>query len=92
MTRFWNLYTNPQTEQLRELRNEHKKLSNLYDGLLAHKDELIEEENQMSKQIVELKNKAGIAETRAKEAEAEVVRLKAKLYDLLVERKAGDAR
>ena len=87
VTRFWNLYTNPQTEELKELRKEHKKLGGLYDSLLAHRDELEAEQKANNDAIAVLKSRAGDAQRRAEEAEAEVVRLKAKLYDLLVERK-----
>lgn len=87
VTRFWNLYTNPQTEELKELRKEHKKLSVLYDDLLVRRDELLADQKVGAETIDQLSSRAGDAQRRAEEAEAEVVRLKAKLYDLLVERK-----
>jgi len=87
VTRFWNEHTNPQTEKLKELQDLNKRLAETNDALKFRKEGLVAEEDQMSKQIVELKNKVGIAETRAKEAEKEVVRLKAKLYDLMIAEK-----
>lgn len=87
VTRFWNQHTNPQTEELKELRKEHRKLSGLYDDLLARRDELLDYQKAGAETIEQLSSRAGDAQRRAEEAEAEVVRLKAKLYDLLVERK-----
>lgn len=85
MVEFWNRHTNPQTKELRELREEHKKLSRLYDGLLARRDELLADQKMGAEAIDKLNTRIGDAQRAAEEAEAEVVRLKAKLYDILVE-------
>lgn len=87
VTRFWNQHTNPQTEELERNRDTYdlivegnKKLRNENDELKEQVSELLERESE----LVTLRDDA---QRRAEEAEAEVVRLKAKLYDLLVERK-----
>ena len=87
VTRFWNTYTNPQTEELKRNRDAYdfvvegnKKLKSENDELKEQVDELLERESGLVLQRDE-------ALDRAEYAEAEVVRLKAKLYDLLVERK-----
>ena len=87
VTRFWNTYTNPQTEDLKRNRDAYdfvvegnKKLKNENDELKEQRDDLLERESGLVVQRDE-------ALDRAEYAEAEVVRLKAKLYDLLVERK-----
>ena len=86
---FWNRHTNPQTKELKELREEHRKLSRLYDGLLARRDELLADQKVGAETIDKLHSRIGDAQRAAEEAEAEVVRLKAKLYDVLVEGKEG---
>lgn len=87
VTRFWNQHTNPQTEELKRNRDAYdfivegnKKLKNENDELKEQVSELLERESE----LVTLRDDARL---RAEEAEAEVVRLKAKLYDLLVEQK-----
>ena len=87
VTRFWNTYTNPPTEELKRNRDAYdfvvegnKKLKSENDELKEQVDELLERESGLVLQRDE-------ALDRAEYAEAEVVRLKAKLYDLLVERK-----
>ena len=87
VVRFWNQHTNPQTEELKRNRDAYdfivegnKKLKNENDELKEQVSDLLERESE----LVTLMDDA---QRRAEDAEAEVVRLKAKLYDLLVERK-----
>lgn len=87
VTRFWNQYTNPQTKELEELRKEHIKLNMMYEGSLNRNSELkrlLEEEAGLA---MDLQTRVGDAQRVAEDAEAEVMRLKAKLYDLIVEGK-----
>ena len=90
VTRFWNLYTNPQTEELKELRATNDRLKKEVERLTARRDELLEDQKMGADLVANLQSRAGDAQRRAEEAEAEVVRLKAKLYDLMVEGKGGD--
>lgn len=90
VTRFWNTYTNPQTEELKKLREENKRLTEENEMLKARRDELLEDAKVGADAITVLTGRVGDAQRRAEEAEAEVVRLKAKLYDLLVEEKGED--
>lgn len=87
VTRFWNRHTNPQTEELEKLRQEHQKLKMMYDGSLNRIENLEKALAENAGLVADLRTSAGNAQRAAEEAEAEVVRLKAKLYDLLVERK-----
>lgn len=87
VTRFWNLYTNPESKELKELRQKHIELKMMYEGSLNRNSELkrmLEEEAGL---VMDLQTRVGDAQRAAEDAEDEIIRLKAKLYDLLVERK-----
>lgn len=85
-TRFYNQHSNPEYEELKTLRTENRKLSGRVESLEARRDELIGDVKQASDVIIEEMKKKGEAIERAEKAEEEIVRLKAKLYDLMVEK------
>lgn len=87
VTRFWNLYTNPQTEELKELRDAYDLISKENNELKRENNKLSETQFNLLAEREDLRTRTGDAQRAAEEAEAEVVRLKAKLYDLLVEQK-----
>lgn len=87
VTRFWNIYTNPEHEKLNELKILNKRLGEENLALKSRRDELLEDQKAGHDAITVLKSRLGDAQRRAEDAEAEVIRLKAKLYDLLVEQK-----
>ena len=83
VTRFWNQHTNPQTEELKKLRSANKELTVRLDKLLADQKVNDETVNRLERGLID-------AQRKAEEAGAEVVSLKAKLYDLLVAKKGDD--
>ena len=93
-TRFYNQHTNPEYAELYELRKQNKKLTDkqaelarLYtrwEELENKKSELEEEEKKLREKIYNLSGEKLKESERADFAEAEIVRLKAKLYDLMV--------
>ena len=85
VTRFWNQHTNPQTKELQELRSANKELMTRLEKLLANQKVNDEVLSRLERQLIDTHN-------RAEEAEAEVIQLKAKLYDLLVEKKGDELR
>ena len=85
VTRFWNQHTNPQTEELKELRSTNNGLTAKLDKLLADQKVNDGDINRLERQLID-------AQHRAEEAEAEVIQLKAKLYDLLAEKKGDELR
>ena len=87
VTRFWNEHTNPQTEERKKLRAENKRLSEENEVLKARRDELLADVDKGGVNISKLSIQLSEERSRADAAEAEVVRLKAKLYDLLIEKK-----
>lgn len=89
MVEFWNRHTNPQTEELQGLRSVNKELVKENKALTALRDELLADQKVGAEAIDKLNTRIGDAQRAAEEAEAEVVRLKAKLYDVLVEGKEG---
>lgn len=83
VTRFWNQHTNPQTEELKKLRSANKELTVRLDKLLADQKVNDETVNRLERGLID-------AQRKAEKAGAEVVSLKAKLYDLLVAKKGDD--
>lgn len=82
-TRFWNQYTNPDKEMLVKTYEENANLK-------KQNETLTERRNQLSQEVEEAANKWQSTyeqfreqEERALKAEAEIVQLKAKLYDLM---------
>lgn len=82
-TRFWNQHTNPEHEGLKELRATNRRLREENEKLTARRDELLEDQKKSSDYITEQSTKIGEAQRRAEAAEAEVMALKAKLYDYM---------
>lgn len=87
VTRFWNIYTNPQTDELKELRSENERVRKENKELTAKIEEAVDDMLGNAEEVGRLSKRIESIQSRAEEAENEVVRLKAKLYDLLVERK-----
>lgn len=89
MVEFWNRYTNPQTEELKRNRDAYDFVVDESEKLRAENDKLKDRVASLLAEQTELRTRTGDAQRAAEEAEAEVVRLKAKLYDVLVEGKEG---
>ena len=87
VTRFWNLHTNPQTEELKKQQDAYDFIVKDNEKLKSENDSLREAQFNLLAEREDLRTRTGDAQRRAEEAEAEVIRLKAKLYDLLIERK-----
>lgn len=87
VTRFWNQHTNPQTEELKKREMAYNAVADGNRKIRAENDELKERLQELSVERTDLIAHADYAQHRLDKAEAEVLRLKAKLYDLLVERK-----
>ena len=83
LTRFWNEHTNPQTDELRELRAINSRLGKENEALASCRAELLEDAKRGAECISALNNDLMEARARADAAEAEVVKLKARLFDLL---------
>lgn len=82
-TRFWNQHTNPEHEKLEALEVEFKTLRTRNEQLTARRDELLEDAKRGTEYMAELNNRLTEAVARAEAAEAEIIQLKAKLYDLI---------
>lgn len=87
VTRFWNLHTNPERKELAELKDINARLGKENEKLAARRDELLEEVKQGADYTSKLIEQKMMAEARAEAAEAEIVKLKAKLYDLMIAQK-----
>lgn len=83
-TRFYNQHTNPDYEELKNLENKRKSLRTRIDQLETRRMELLEDAKRGSDFITEQGKRIQEAEKRAETAEAEVIQLKARLYDLMV--------
>lgn len=92
VTRFWNQHTNPQTKELIELRHAYELIADGNRVLRNANDELEKRLAALLESNGDMATHIGDAQRRAEEAEAEVTRLKAKLYDLLVERKGDELK
>lgn len=83
-TRFWHQHSNPEYEELKVLREERRKLSEQVKQLTARRDELLADAKRGTEYIGELNSRLTDTEARAEAVEAEVVKLKARLFDLLI--------
>lgn len=81
-TRFWNQHTNPDYEELKVLREECNGLRKRNAELEERRAELLEDSKRGAEYITEQVNRIAELEKTVSDAEAEIVRLKAKLYDL----------
>lgn len=87
-TRFYNQHTNPEPKALKAAATEAKaaaaeatsKLAELQKKSNRQTDEAI----YLGKQVIELEQRAGRAETKLAVAEQTILELKAKLYDLMM--------
>ena len=83
-TRFWNQYTNPDKETLAKTFEDNISLKRQVELLSEQEDRLsrdaIESESKWKSTYEQFREQ----EARAIKAEAEIVQLKAKLYDLMV--------
>ena len=82
-TNFYNKHSNPDYEELLELRAENKTLTGHVESLRNRREELLAEVKQSADMLCEEIQKRNEATKRAEAAEEEIVRLKAKLYDLM---------
>lgn len=83
-TRFWNEHTNPERKELNDLRQKNKVMDALAEKVTARNDELEKQTEQAAQEIGKLHEELAEEKRRADEAEAEIIKLKARLYDLLV--------
>lgn len=82
-TRFWNLHTNPDHDELTSLRDEHKHYEKDVCELKSQIEELRKALSECRNEWSEQTARANLAEQMLEQKETEVVKLKAKLYDLL---------
>ena len=82
-THFWNEHTNPQTETLRETKKLLAGKERQAKELTAKLEQALEDRNTAENAYNVLADKYQDASRRAEEAEAEVIRLKAKMYDYI---------
>lgn len=87
VTWFWNQYTNPQTKELEKLRSDANRLNKENEKLTTQIKETVNDMLGSAEEVGKLTKRIESIQLRAEEAETEVIRLKSKLYDLLVERK-----
>lgn len=87
-TRFYNEHTNPAIIHLKKMLEDYRQEASTATQRLAQmtkqKDLLKTDTEQMHTQIIELEQRAGLAETKLALAEQTILELKAKLYDLMV--------
>lgn len=81
--RFWNEHTNPLKERHDKICAENRGLRDEREQLVEHRDELLASEKEAGEKVSELSAELMDAKLRAEKAEAEVIQLKARLYDLL---------
>lgn len=85
-TNFYNQHTNPVMKDLKKLvedyRAEEQEAEKKAQELERQKNLLKTDTEQMHTQIIELEQRAGIAETKLSKAEQTILELKAKLWDL----------
>lgn len=89
VVQFWNAHTNPQTEELKRMQSAFDFTASECDRLNNELGRLRGERSNLVKELEDSRIRIGDVQRAAEEAEAEVVRLKAKLYDVLVEGKEG---
>lgn len=82
-TRFWNQYTNPDKEMLAKTREENTALKKQNATLTERRNQLLEEQEEAASKWQSTYEQFREQEARALKAEAEIVQLKAKLYDLI---------
>ena len=82
-TRFWNTHTNPEHEQFKELRAEIATLKTIAKQAETDRETYNKERADREAYIDEKLALLDEAIRRAEDAEAEVIRLKARLFDLI---------
>lgn len=82
-TRFWNQHTNPEHDALREAKKSLKTMEDKAKELTAELDREQEARATVEEGYIRLVGKYNEAERQAKAAEAEIMALKAKLYDYM---------
>lgn len=87
---FWNIHTNPNYTEVLARRTENKQQTDEITKLRARRDELLREINQSAITVRELMDKAHYWQQKAEASENEILKLKAKLYDFLVEKEEKD--
>lgn len=82
-TRFWNQHTNPDKEMLSKTYEENAALKKQNATLAERRNQLLEEVKEAANKWQSTYEQFREQEARAIKAEAEIVQLKAKLYDLM---------
>lgn len=80
--RFWNLHSNPQTEELKELREANRKLNEDLTVSTVQKNKEHEARIAETQEKLEAMEKAERLAAELHDKEMEIMELKAKLYDL----------
>ena len=83
-TSFWNQHSNPEYKELRTLRGENKNLSKQIDAVRVTRDDLMKQLEEKQNALTDIAYERNELQLRAEAAEAENIKLKAKLYDLLI--------
>ncbi len=83
-TRFWNKYTNPDKKLLTKTYEDLANLKKQNEHLTARRNELLEEVKDATENWKKTYNQFREQEQRAINAEEEIIRLKARLYDLMM--------
>lgn len=81
--RFWNQHTNPQTEQYNEIRAKASRLADDSKALAARCKELKKSEAERDYMYNKERNHRTELERELRDAQTQILRLKAQLYDLL---------
>lgn len=82
-TRFWNQHTNPDKEMLVKTYGENAVLKKQNESLTERRNQLLQEVEEAANKWQSTYEQFREQEERALKAEAEIVQLKAKLYDLM---------
>lgn len=81
--RFWNQHTNPDKEMLTKSYEECKNYKKHNEALLHERDDAQDTAKEAQARVKELENKLAEQERITAARDAEIIRLKAKLYDLV---------
>lgn len=83
-TRFWNQHSNPEREELVDLRKSYNNLSSQLDKQIEHTRLERDRFAEQSKRIHELDSEVIRLTVQLDEKDLEITRLKAKLYDMML--------
>lgn len=86
-TRYYNQHTNPEYKKLRSEADKVRGLEAMVKQSEKYADDLAKKVNEGRDAFTQQWNRAEKEKARAEAAEAEIVKLKAKLYDLMMQEK-----